>query len=380
MSHRMKRSLPALLAIVLLQGLFLPTAYAAGPPKEFDEEWNSIFKDAAGVQEYFDDQTSGNYPSFRTNLQKGLLNFAASVVSIVKNNAAVSRLEAPAPGESGKTKLAVINDWLNLCVAMDQSLPTWQLSLSLGKQAMAKQFEQNAAFDYKTAIANGNADLTLSDMFYYVLGRGPVEQGYSVGNPCLIAAADATLASQGLSTGDGALLPYFGGSLTSSYKPGKCFFQVDNCQPAMKAIWVGTPDAEIVNHILQSTNQASKLVKQYTDELAKTPVPAAAPPTTPKTANDQILSGSVLTLPLPLGDISLPNLIARVIKQVLSIVGALALLFFVWGGFKWMMAGGAPDKIAEAKKIIIAAISGLAAIFLSYAILDFIIKAISSPV
>jgi hypothetical protein len=97
-----------------------------------------------------------------------------------------------------------------------------------------------------------------------------------------------------------------------------------------------------------------------------------APPTA-----TQLPVGSVLTLPLPLGNISLPQLIARVIKQVLSIVGALTLLIFVWGGMSWMLAAGAPDKIAAAKKMIVAAISGLAAIFLSYAILNFILNAIS---
>jgi hypothetical protein len=87
-------------------------------------------------------------------------------------------------------------------------------------------------------------------------------------------------------------------------------------------------------------------------------------------------SGSVLTLPLPLADIKLPELIARVIRQVLSIVGALALAFFVWGGIRWMLARGVPEEVAKAKKIIVAAVSGLFAIFASYAILNFIINAL----
>lgn len=94
-------------------------------------------------------------------------------------------------------------------------------------------------------------------------------------------------------------------------------------------------------------------------------------------ANGQILSGTPLSLPLPLGNISLPGLIARVIRQVLSIVGALALAFFVWGGLRWMLARGAPEEVAKAKKIIVAAVSGLVAIFASYAILKLILDAIS---
>lgn len=95
------------------------------------------------------------------------------------------------------------------------------------------------------------------------------------------------------------------------------------------------------------------------------------------TGNNQILSGSVLTLPLPLGNITLPELIARVIKQVLSIVGGLALVFFVWGGIRWMLARGASDEIAKAKKMIVAAVSGLIAIFASYAVLDLVIRSVS---
>jgi hypothetical protein len=96
-------------------------------------------------------------------------------------------------------------------------------------------------------------------------------------------------------------------------------------------------------------------------------------------SNNQIHSGSVLTLPLPLGDITLPQLIGRIIKQLLSIVGAIALLLFVWGGISWMLAAGVPEKVASAKKIIVAAISGLIAIFVSYAVLNLIINAFSKP-
>jgi len=99
--------------------------------------------------------------------------------------------------------------------------------------------------------------------------------------------------------------------------------------------------------------------------------------TTPQARGGQILSGSPLSLTLPLGSVSLPSVIARVIQQLLSIVGALALAFFVWGGLRWMLARGVPEEIAKAKKMIVAAISGLVAIFASYAILSLIINAIS---
>ncbi len=50
---------------------------------------------------------------------------------------------------------------------------------------------------------------------------------------------------------------------------------------------------------------------------------------------------------------------------------------FIWGGAKWMLAAGDAKKVGEAKAMIVAAISGLVAIFASYAILSFILNAIA---
>ncbi len=91
----------------------------------------------------------------------------------------------------------------------------------------------------------------------------------------------------------------------------------------------------------------------------------------------QASHGTALGLTLPLGDITFPQLIGRVIKQLLGIVGALALVFFIWGGLKYMTAQGDDKKIKEARDMIVAAISGLAAIFLSYALLTLLINTLS---
>ncbi len=82
--------------------------------------------------------------------------------------------------------------------------------------------------------------------------------------------------------------------------------------------------------------------------------------------------GSPLSLPLPLSDISPAALIGRVINQILGIVGAIAFLMFVWGGFSWMLAAGNEDKIKTAKATIVWSILGLIAIFGAYAILSVI--------
>lgn len=94
--------------------------------------------------------------------------------------------------------------------------------------------------------------------------------------------------------------------------------------------------------------------------------------------------GTVLSLPLPLSDIKVEGVIGRVLNAVLGIVGAIALLMFVWGGFQYMIGSGSisgtgPDakKIGQAKQTILWATLGLLAIFSSYAVLNLIIQTFS---
>lgn len=92
------------------------------------------------------------------------------------------------------------------------------------------------------------------------------------------------------------------------------------------------------------------------------------------TAQFQANRGSAIGQLLPLGDISLPGVIARLIRRLLSVVGAIALVFFIWGGIKYMTAAGDDKKIAEARNMITTTISGLVAIFISYALLSLLIN------
>ena len=66
-------------------------------------------------------------------------------------------------------------------------------------------------------------------------------------------------------------------------------------------------------------------------------------------------------------------LIGRVISFVLGIVGSLALLMFIYGGFLWMTSAGKDEKVEKGKQILIWTTAGLALIFLSYALVNFII-------
>ena len=77
----------------------------------------------------------------------------------------------------------------------------------------------------------------------------------------------------------------------------------------------------------------------------------------------------------PIGEVTGPELIGRIIKTVLGIVGALALAMFVFGGFTWLTSAGSPDKIKKGKDILMWAVIGLIVIFTSYTLVDFILTA-----
>jgi len=78
-------------------------------------------------------------------------------------------------------------------------------------------------------------------------------------------------------------------------------------------------------------------------------------------------------LPKPIGDVTIPELIGKIINGVLGVVGSLALVIFIYGGFVWMTAAGNTERITKGKNILIWATLGLVVIFASYAIVHFII-------
>ncbi len=59
---------------------------------------------------------------------------------------------------------------------------------------------------------------------------------------------------------------------------------------------------------------------------------------------------------------------------ILGIVGSLALLMVVIGGGMFLISGGSPEKIAKGKKVIVSAFIGLAIVFTSYIIIEFILE------
>ncbi|MCF6276967.1 MAG: pilin [Candidatus Magasanikbacteria bacterium] len=79
-----------------------------------------------------------------------------------------------------------------------------------------------------------------------------------------------------------------------------------------------------------------------------------------------------------LGSESIQTTIASVINIALSLLGVVAVVIILMGGFKWMTAGGSEEKVGEAKKIIFSGIIGLAIIMSAWALATFVIAQLST--
>lgn len=88
------------------------------------------------------------------------------------------------------------------------------------------------------------------------------------------------------------------------------------------------------------------------------------------------LAAAQATIPRPLGNISLEQIIGNIVKALLGISGALALIMVIVGGFRWMTAQGDPEAVKKAKSTLEWAILGLVVAFSSFTLVDFVLKAL----
>jgi len=94
-------------------------------------------------------------------------------------------------------------------------------------------------------------------------------------------------------------------------------------------------------------------------------------------------AGSPMTLTNPLCPAANPNcvtlnaLIGRFVAAFIGMVGALALLVFVYAGIMYMTAGSS-DRVKQARDTMKYAVIGLALIIFAYALTSFFFNALSS--
>jgi hypothetical protein len=63
-------------------------------------------------------------------------------------------------------------------------------------------------------------------------------------------------------------------------------------------------------------------------------------------------------------------------EKILGLIGSLALLFFIYGGFMFLISGGSSERVTKAKQIILGAVIGLAVVFTRYMIITFVAQAL----
>jgi hypothetical protein len=70
--------------------------------------------------------------------------------------------------------------------------------------------------------------------------------------------------------------------------------------------------------------------------------------------------------------------IANIIRTAMGLLGIIAVLIVLYGGFKWMTAAGNDEQVQDAKKILIAGVIGLIIIVTAYAVATFVISSLVS--
>lgn len=79
---------------------------------------------------------------------------------------------------------------------------------------------------------------------------------------------------------------------------------------------------------------------------------------------------------LGMGSKDVRTTVGSIIRAFMGLLGLVAVVIILLGGFKWMTSGGAEEKVQEAKKLIISGVIGLIIILSAYAISTFVVNAI----
>jgi hypothetical protein len=111
-----------------------------------------------------------------------------------------------------------------------------------------------------------------------------------------------------------------------------------------------------------------------------TAAPSAVTPTGSSGVTPVVETGGTagtVSITNPLGVDSLQAFIGKLINGVLGIIGSLALVMFVYGGFTWMTSMGNPTAIKKGKDTMLWAALGLTVIFSAYTLASFVINSVA---
>jgi phosphatidylglycerophosphate synthase len=85
-----------------------------------------------------------------------------------------------------------------------------------------------------------------------------------------------------------------------------------------------------------------------------------------------IIQAQIITIPNPLGEKTIPEIIAAVMTLLAGIGSGVAVIMIIWGGIQYMTSGGSEQRLASAKKTITWAIIGTAILWSGKFIVDLI--------
>jgi len=120
-------------------------------------------------------------------------------------------------------------------------------------------------------------------------------------------------------------------------------------------------------------NLIRKIILSVVTAVALLFVPLTATAQTVGGGLDDLQTGSGNQIPEPV-DVSSPQgvvaLIAQIINWALYLSGAIAVIFVIIGGFRYLTAGGNEEQATSGRKSVINALIGLIIIILSYVIVN----------
>ncbi|MFA5937364.1 MAG: pilin [Candidatus Paceibacterota bacterium] len=74
----------------------------------------------------------------------------------------------------------------------------------------------------------------------------------------------------------------------------------------------------------------------------------------------------------------LVQVLISIVREAFKYIGSVAFLFFVYGGITMILSFGSADKVQKGKKILAAAVVGIAISFGAYLLVDFILQALQA--
>lgn len=80
----------------------------------------------------------------------------------------------------------------------------------------------------------------------------------------------------------------------------------------------------------------------------------------------------------PIGTTNVNQIFGNGIKVATGIMGSLALLVFVYGGFVWLTSAGNSDKVKKGTTAMVWAVIGIVVIFASYAIINLVLQGLGA--